>query len=147
MNLKTICGLVIQVDKEDIVYLNKYKWYRLVGRNVTYARTNVDGKTKVLTHVLAKKYHWNLEGKVIDHINGNGLDNRKDNLRIVTQQENTINQDGWKKRKGKYKNVRPFRNKFAASFMYKGVTYNLGLFKTEQEGAAAVAKKRKEVCH
>ena len=29
----------------------------------------------------------------------------------------------------------------------KGVTYNLGLFKTEQEGAAAVAKKRKEVCH
>ena len=102
MNLKTICGLVIQVDKEDIVYLNKYKWYRLVGRNVTYARTNVDGKTKVLTHVLAKKYHWNLEGKVIDHINGNGLDNRKDNLRIVTQQENTINQDGWKKRKGKF---------------------------------------------
>jgi len=52
-----------------------------------YAVASISGKKQYLHHiVLGKK-----KGLVIDHINGDRLDNRKSNLRHVTQRQNTLN--------------------------------------------------------
>lgn len=71
------------------------------------------------------------EGKVIDHINGNGLDNRKANVRFATVQQN-----GWNKRKqwgdysSKYKGVHwaKERKQWRARITFKGRLVHLGRF-------------------
>jgi hypothetical protein len=76
------------VDDEDYEPLNKYAWSLHVGR-YAIMRGNW-GNTSVLMHhnVVGKPGR----GFVVDHINGNGLDNRRCNLRIVSHGENLRNQ-------------------------------------------------------
>lgn len=72
----------VLIDVEDIEKVKDLKWH-LDSRN--YAK---NGKLKTLMHRIimsAKK------GEYVDHINHNTLDNRKNNLRIVTNQQNGMN--------------------------------------------------------
>ena len=144
-HLVTACGLQILVDDEDYEYLAQFRWYRLVSRNTTYARTGINGKTKVLTHVLSTKYKWNLNGKVVDHINKNGLDNRKQNLNVVTQQQNISKDAGYKKSSSKLRGVSKNKDKWCARLHIKGMNYYLGVFNTEEEAYQAYLNKRNEV--
>lgn len=75
----------------------------------------------------------NPEGLVIDHINGDPTDNRKENLRAVTQQVNTLNNTkakyyGWDSRAKKYQ-VR-----------IKGTNKHFGFYDTPEEAEAAVRR-------
>lgn len=75
---------------------------------------------------------------VIDHINGNPLDNRPENLRSVTQGQNTRSYA--KKRKGstsQYRGVHWFKRDGAwqAQIMYEGQKHHLGYFLVEEEAA------------
>jgi hypothetical protein len=75
---------------------------------------------------------------VIDHINGNGLDNRQENLRVVSYRVNLLNTDRSRtakgiERHGKKWRVRPFIN---------GVRVNLGSFSTEEEARLVWEKSR-----
>jgi len=79
-------------------------------------------------------------GKVVDHKNGNTLDNRKSNLRICTIAENSKNQK--KTYNGKtsvYKGVylKNKRNKYVAEICANRVKHHLGYFETEIEAAEA----------
>lgn len=143
--LTTVCGLQILVDDEDFEYLKEYKWYRLVSRNTIYARTNVNKKTKVITHIIANFHKWDIKDKVVDHINKNGLDNQKKNLQILSQQKNISKDAGWKKSSSKYRGVSKHNNQWLARLHFKGINYYLGVYNTEQEASEAVNKKRKEV--
>ena len=76
---------------------------------------------------------------VVDHINGNGLDNRKKNLRIITAKENSAR---ILRRKGKVKNYRGVkydldRNKWHASINNNGKVTFIGRYNTEVEAALA----------
>lgn len=84
------------------------------------------------------------DGMVIDHINGNKLDNRKCNIRFVTQQQNAFNSCKKKPKKigvnpSKYKGVnwRNDRNKWCSRITLSGYRYYIGLFNTEREAALA----------
>jgi hypothetical protein len=80
------------IDLGDIQICKKYKWQlHESGGNKFYVvtRTN-DTKKNIRLHRLILDF-WD-SSKDIDHINGNGLDNRKNNLRIATRQENMMNQ-------------------------------------------------------
>jgi len=79
-NVKQEINGVCTIDNEDVDLIKKYKWSNCSG----YARTSTDGKTTKMHRMLMKPP----KDKVIDHINHNTLDNRKKNLRIVT---NTVN--------------------------------------------------------
>ena len=71
------------VDDEDFKWLNQWRWYyRFVGK------TGYAANLKMYMHRLILKFPKNLEA---DHINGNTLDNRKINLRIVTKSQNAMN--------------------------------------------------------
>jgi len=60
----------------------------------------------------------------IDHINGNGLDNRIVNLRLVTKQQNTLN----KINNNPYKGTTPYKGKYQAQIKVDGNNVYLGLF-------------------
>ena len=77
---------VALVDKEDYKKVAEYRWY-------LHDRYAERSDTKNKKHIYM---HWDIIGKPLkgmntDHINGDGLDNRKDNLRHVTPRENLLN--------------------------------------------------------
>lgn len=86
-------GEEVAVDDEDYAELATYKWHR---HHLGYAQRLVYkyiskgqySKKSVLMHRHIMKPPKNM---VIDHINRDKLDNRKINLRVVTQAENTFN--------------------------------------------------------
>jgi hypothetical protein len=68
------------VDDEDFEYLSKFKWCYCGGERQNYAIRGISNTTiRMHTEIMKPP-----KGLVIDHINGNGLDNRKINLRICT---------------------------------------------------------------
>lgn len=72
---------------------------------------------------------------VVDHINGNGLDNRESNLRIGTQSQNCVNR---KVTPGKYlRGTRPKRNKWQAYIKLNGKQRSLGYYDTMNEAYEA----------
>jgi hypothetical protein len=121
-------------DKVDYEIIKSRKWYKSKLGYVTDCRANY------LNVVLLNPQ----KGYVTDHKNGNGLDNRRNNLRICTQQQNVFNQ---KKRTTKtssrYKGVSFSKraNKFIAyiSCNYKR-TY-IGTYKNEIDAARAYNNK------
>src|SRR3990167_10701563 len=81
------------VDDGDFEYLNQFKWYYCLGKKGhayinTYLPTEQHSRPTMPQILLGKAPH-NLE---IDHINGDGLDNRRNNLRFVTHKHNMLNQ-------------------------------------------------------
>lgn len=81
-------GKVAIVDNEDFEYLSQFKWHAVrVGHN-WYANRNI----KTMDGYKSQRMQWDILGKNTDHKNGNGLDNRRDNLRTCTKAQNTRNQ-------------------------------------------------------
>ncbi len=76
-------------------------------------------------------------GMVIDHINGDGLDNRKCNLRICTQQQNSLNRVSHKNSSSKYLGVSFHKNKYIARIKNKDTVLRLGSFTDEKLAAKA----------
>lgn len=90
----------------------------------------------------SKTLHKNLLGKqqkgyVIDHINRNKLDNRYENLRVITQKENSYNRTKNVTSNNKYKGVVKRGNKYVASISKDGKRHEIGGFETEEDAANA----------
>lgn len=87
-------GKVALVDDEDFEKLNKHKWCAHRGSSdIWYAERGIYiKKTRKVHHVRMHRVITNVKkGKDVDHKNHNGLDNRKENLRICTRSQNSIN--------------------------------------------------------
>ena len=123
-------GLHAIVDAEDYERLSQYKWYAAISNNGTfYARRNSpDGVVSMHRTIMQAP-----DGKVVDHINGNGLDNRRCNLRICTQYENALNSRPRVDSKSRFKGVVPHGDKWRARVGGEHV----GLFDDEIEAAKA----------
>lgn len=85
-----------QVDDEDFEELNKYKWYAAKDSNTFYAERNSPKTTPIgrkYSHTQMHRVIMNVpRGMEGDHIDGDGLNNQKGNLRVATRQENRRNQ-------------------------------------------------------
>lgn len=119
----------ILIDIEDINKINKYSW-RLNEKGYVISDIN---KKKVRLHNLILKRDTSNPKIVCDHINRNKLDNRKSNLRIVSQSENNKNRQI---PKGKYYTKR--NNKWQAYYIKNRRIYNIGYYNTEEEAKEAV---------
>lgn len=130
------CGVKCFVDDNDYAELSKYKWHLEVNRTVKYAirRPITNGKRhKVTMYSQIMSY----PASTIDHIDGNGLNNTRDNLRLATVQENCFNRKTQQNSRTGYKGVSYYKGKFMARITYSGTTLFLGLFDTKEEAARA----------
>lgn len=114
----------VLIDKEDISRINKYNW-RLNEKG--YVISDIKNH-KVRLHNLILNRNTSNPKIVCDHINRNKLDNRKSNLRIVSQRENNKNRQ---MPKGKYYIKR--NNKWQAYYVKNRKMYSLGYYDTEEE--------------
>lgn len=134
------------VDDDDYEYLNQWKWHTIKTSNSQYVNRTVFINKKKTYNSMARKIMKAPKGMVVDHINGNTLDNRKQNLRICTIQQNS-----WNKKKQnslyKYKGVqlRKDRGNWRACITYNNKFISLGSFKTELEAAKAYNTKALEL--
>jgi|SRR6185369_3300233 len=119
------------VDDEDFDWINEWKW-SFDGR---YAVRTEKGKRVYLHRLLMK----NPVGMDIDHINGDKLDNRKENLRIANSQQNSANmiKHGKYKYKGIYLSDGKRNKKWAAQIIIKRKNIHLGRFFTQKEAGRA----------
>ena len=141
------------VDAEDYDRLNNYKWCLTRTPHTNYAmrRTKgkrVNGKRVKRKVIMMHRFIMNAPRHlVVDHINHNGLDNRKANLRLCTRAENNRNRRLLLNKSSKYKGVSwdKQRKLFIACIRCNGKYYNLGRFKSEIKAAKAYDKKAVEL--
>ena len=108
-----------------------------------YVRIMVNG-TAYLAHRLIYLMHHGFLPEFIDHINGNARDNRIENLRAVTKQENNRNRKINGNNQSGIKGVHwdAPRKKWKAQLSFDGRQHYLGLFLTLEDAAEAVRKAR-----
>ncbi len=135
------------VDDEDYGWLSQWKWYADRHLNTYYARRGQrkDSKTYIIRmHRLILNAQ---KGQQIDHINRNGLDNRRSNLRFCTSSQNIQNQTTMRSGTSRYKGVcwDKYFNKWEARVQLQPKRYLIGRFKNEIEAAKAYDTKAKEL--
>ena len=83
------------IDKEDYDKVSKYSWHITSNNYISTSLTHDDKRKCLYLHNLIMNrdaFRGKGQTESIDHINRNGLDNRKENLRLITQSEQNINQ-------------------------------------------------------
>lgn len=139
-------GKVATIDKDDadLVVPNGERWYAHVvprkhGDPVFYAtrRAKSSGSN---THVLMHRIITGAKtGEIVDHINGDTLDNRRSNLRICTVSDNTYNRRVMRPSSSKFRGVdyQIISRKWRAVIGKGGESIFLGEYRTEEEAALA----------
>jgi len=144
--IKLTQGKFAVVDDNIYEELNQYKWHVSKNYNTFYAVRN-EGK---FPHQKKIRMHRLIMGVTdekiqIDHKYGNGLDNRKENLRICTSAENQRNKKPQIGRTSKFKGVyfsKP-KNKWRARIGINSKLTHLGYFTNEVEAAKTYDKAAK----
>lgn len=138
-------GIICQVDDEDLERLNSHRWFVIKKKHTCYAVAfkKVDGKTVSTTmHRLLTAAK---DGELVDHMDRNGLNNKKSNLRICNISENSTNR---KKKAGTSSNYRGVsyakKNKAWFVFISKNKKKKfIGAFKDEEQAARAYDREAK----
>ena len=131
------------VDAEDVEFLKQFNWYFDPDQRKTdtgYAAvktTNICRMHRVLTKCP--------DGYMVDHVNGNSLDNRKSNLRIVTNRENQQNRKTHRSGRMLGCCYHKSPKKWRARILVNGHSKHLGYFKTEHEAHQAYLEAYNEL--
>lgn len=134
-------GYFTIVDDEDYDWLRAHKWvvFRHEYKDAFWCyasrhSSKVEGRKTILMHRVILDCP---DGLVIDHINGNGLDNRCCNLRICTQEQNLRNRQLHRSNRSGYHGVQASRGKWCASIRIDGQNIRIGWFDDPIEAAKA----------
>jgi hypothetical protein len=133
------------VDVEDFEKVNRYKWHIRGGKSSrTFYAVRIVGTGKNRKYINMHRVIINApDGMFVDHINGNGLDNRKANLRLATNAQNSRNKAKRKNTSNsKYKGVKKIAGgkRWYAEIGYNYKRIYLGSFDTEKDAALAYDK-------
>lgn len=134
-------GYVAIIDDDDFALISRWKWQAAKRGKQIYATTDVgesrSDKRKLYMHRVILDAPENL---TVDHINGNGLDNRRENLRLATRQQNVVNRHRTRQNPhSQYRGVFLASNKrtWFAQIVSGGKSIYLGTFPTQFEAAQA----------
>jgi len=130
------------VDAEDYPRLSQYTWFAEGTDKNCYAVRKAGGKTlKMHREIMHAPDHL-----VVDHINHDGLNNRRRNLRLCTFAENCRNTRRTAPSTSKYKGAhwRKRTKKWAAAIRFDNKTYHLGCFDTELDAGKAYDQAAKK---
>lgn len=130
----------VLIDLEDVEKCKKHHWTVSQGY-VNYAY--IENKKRF--NVKLYRYLLNVpDGKLVDHINGKPLDNRKSNLRICTYLENAWNKIKSNSSRTEFKGISKRKNgKYQVGIGYKGKKIYIGTFANKQD--AIKARKEAEL--
>ncbi len=125
---------VALVDESDFEYLNQWRWCAQKRRNTFYAvrhTPRVNGKSSLI------KMHALLVGKGCDHIDMNGLNNTRANLRLATRAQNAYNRVAQANNTSGLKGISWHKRdkKWRAQITVNGKNNQLGYFDTPEEAA------------
>lgn len=144
-NSKTHGKHTILFDESDRELVEQHSWriFKKIGGNVYYAVTTVTNPNGVRSILFMHRLLLNPpKGSPIDHIDGNGLNNSRANIRVCTSAQNSFNRGKNKTSKKKFKGVyfHVKRRKYSARLGFNGSEIFLGYFTTEEEAALAYNK-------
>jgi hypothetical protein len=129
-------GGIALVDDEDydrVMAAAEPTWRHHQMRHVMYASTG--HRQRTMHRVVLR---LDMGGPAVDHINGDGLDNRKANLRLATNPQNQMNaRKHGANATSSYKGVRLHEGKWQARIKINGAQSNLGHFDTPEVAADA----------
>jgi hypothetical protein len=138
MNYKEIVlsnGMTAKVDGKDFELVNQYNWYLAKQAHRLYAAAWIEGKGVSMHRLILGHEAGQLD---IDHRNGDGLDNRRENLRVATRSQNSANGRKQKGTSSKYKGVCVTKQGYIKAYvmhLYRRI--HLGYFPTEEDAARA----------
>jgi hypothetical protein len=142
MEISLANGGIALVSDEDFYLVSKFEWksYKYY-RDTYYASTRIDGKV-VYMHRMILPGHPR-----VDHINHDGLDNQRHNLRGCTHQQNRSNTGKNSRNTSGYKGVfwDKNRSKWLAAIGHEGRMVNIGRFSDIIDAAKAYDAKAIEL--
>lgn len=122
------------VSDRDYQKISQYKWYAIRSvKDIFYPATKIEGKN-------IRMHRFLLEPKdkeIVDHINGNTLDNRRSNLRICSQQQNNFNQKPFGRSKYKGVSWQKHAKKWKAQIQFNRKRKSIGYFDKAENAAKA----------
>jgi hypothetical protein len=132
------------IDACDAPLVAGYNWCATVNRNTVYAARNEKRRTVLMHAVFLPKRG----GYCTDHIDGNGLNNCRSNLRYATTAQNAHNSAAFPKNKHGLVGVswHKKRRKWVSLICVKGKRYNLGDYTTPEQANAAYLSARRRMC-
>jgi hypothetical protein len=128
------------VDVSDFAIVQPHCWCAYPSNHTVYAHANLGERNGKKTY---KEMHVVImqpkPGEYVDHINGNGLDNRRTNLRLCTQQQNCRNSRPHRDGTSRFKGVSWFKRDqcWRAYLVIDAKQKHLGYFADEVEAAKA----------
>jgi len=136
MEIPLTRGLFALVDDADFdAIVAAGKWHAKPDWNTFYASRACARQGGKQRHI---SMHTFLTGwGYVDHVNGNGLDNRRENLRPADDSKNAMNRRMRSDNTSGFKGVSRHRLKWRAEIRVSGQLINLGTFATPQEAARA----------
>ncbi len=147
--VSTSQGIKFKIDSEDLERIKEYTWYAYKKRKGGEFYITADKQVK------GQRKRYNLhrfllgcskgDGKIVDHINRDTLDNRKNNLRFTTHSQNQGNCKVDKRNELGIAGVRKHKkcNKYQARIVVNNKEIYLGLFNTLEEATKARRKAEK----
>lgn len=137
-----ICAKAL-IDLDDVDKVKNIKWHRSDLQRSTYYCISNNSEWRRIHRLIMGVTDKDI---VVDHINHNGLDNRKSNLRICTSGQNTCNCLTSKNNKSGHKEVywSKERKKWCVQISINNKTKGLGRYDTIEEAIEAREKAAKE---
>lgn len=142
-------GQIAIVDEEDVEFVGRWNWQahcatktRDTEQPKYYGRRYVGKEEERQVHELmhraiGSRFLPLTDELEIDHKNGNGLDNRRANLRVATRGQNMQNVGAHETNTSGFKGVRLKEGRWIAQFSHEGEYHHIGSFATPEEAHAA----------
>lgn len=131
---------IVYYDAEDHELIISRHWHLLKIKGRFYCSTNIykNGINGAQTQIAMHRFLMNpSNGRLIDHIDGNGLNNRRNNLRIATVAQNNYNKSVAKRNVTGFKGVGFYKKRgdYVASIKVNGRSIHGGYFPTKEQAA------------
>ncbi len=123
------------IDASNFEIISSFKWYCAAGYAISYEKTGSPRK-KISMHRMVLNCG---PGQLCDHINGNRLDNRLENIRLCSPAENARNRKIQSNNKSGFKGIywESAEKVFRAEICHGNKKYRLGRFKRRVDAARA----------